>query len=504
MKIVIVGGGTAGWLAAMYACRFNESHKNEIVVIESSKIPTIGAGEGSTGKFTDVINNYFTKFGINEIDFLNNTEAILKLGIRFKDWNGDATHFYNPINPSNTYELSPDIDLLINHYKGNYHDASIGAFLLENDYSTYHKNKKNVTAQHGYHFDAHKVGEYFKKIAIKNGVHYIDTEVTSLNRNLLTGDLDSVETTIGKIEADFWIDCSGFARVLIEPMGGGWKSYSEYLPVNGAIPYIHQYEVGEIPKLETLSWAMPNGWMWQIPTQTRYGCGYVYCDKFTTYDKAVDELIKTTGRKIEPLRDLKFEVGRLDNGWVNNVVGIGLSSAFLEPLEATSIHATIIQLDLLFETGLNFINKDSILYQSNINSYNRFVSNLFDDVKDLIQLHYTSQREDTEFWKYCKYEMKRTNKVNEILDIAKHRSPSMLDFNPYHGYMGWGVWSWTVIGLGHLTKDVSKKTIESYGSHTKSIDERFKMIGRDNVSILNESLKREEFIKYLLNKTLGR
>ena len=162
MKIVIVGGGTAGWLAAMYCARFNQSLNNEIVVVESSKIPTIGAGEGSTGKLADVINNYFTRFGINEIDFLNNTEAILKLGIRFKDWNGDGSDFYNPINPSNTYELSPDSDLLINHFKANYYDSSPGAFLLENGYSTYNVNKKDVTAQHGYHFDATKVGQYLK------------------------------------------------------------------------------------------------------------------------------------------------------------------------------------------------------------------------------------------------------------------------------------------------------------------------------------------------------
>ena len=504
MKIVIVGGGTAGWLAAMYACRFNSVVKNEIVVIESSTIPTIGAGEGSTGKLADVINNYFTRFGINEIDFLNNTEAILKLGIRFKDWNGDGNDFYNPINPSNTYELSPDSDLLISHFKGNYHNSSPGAFLLENGYSTYDKNKKDLTAEHGYHFDATKVGQYLKSIAIKNGVECIDTEVISLNRNSFTGDLESVNTTSGKIDADFWFDCSGFARVLIGTMGGGWKSYSEYLPVNGAIPYIHQFEKDEDVKLETLSWAMPNGWMWQIPTQTRYGCGYVYSDKFTTYDKAVAELIKTTGRKIEPLRDLKFEVGRLDKGWINNVVGIGLSSAFLEPLEATSIHSTIIQLDLLFETGLNFINKESVVYKSNIDSYNKFVANLFDDVKDLIQLHYTSQREDTEFWKYCKYEMKRTDKVNEIIDIAKHRSPSMLDFNKYHGYMGWGVWAWTVIGLGHLTKDISKKTIQSYGNNSIGIDNRFRALQRENLLNSNNSMKRGDFMKALLNKTLGK
>jgi tryptophan halogenase len=287
MKIVIVGGGTAGWIAACYYARFNKNLKNEIVVIESSKIPIIGAGEGSTGIFTKIVNNHFTKLGINEIDFLNKTKSTLKLGIRFKDWNGDGTEFLSPVQPTETTIASIDAHVLVSHVLGNYADSSPSGYLMDNDYSTYSKSGSTIMG-HSYHFDAHKVGEYFKEYAMKAGVKCVDTEVTSLNINKDNGELDSIETTIGNISADFWVDCSGMARVLINPMGGGWKSYEEYLPTNSAIPYIHQYKTGETPKLETLAWAMPNGWMWQIPTQERYGCGYVYSDKFTTYDKAVD------------------------------------------------------------------------------------------------------------------------------------------------------------------------------------------------------------------------
>ena len=141
-----------------------------------------------------------------------------------------------------------------------------------------------------------------------------------------------------KLEADFWIDCSGFGRVLTKEMGGGWHSYSDYLPVNSALPYLHSFENNEVPKFETLAWAMPNGWQWQIPTQTRYGCGYVYSDMFVNKEQAHSELEQITGRKIEPIRNIKFDVGRLENFWTKNVVAIGLSSGFLEPLQATSIH----------------------------------------------------------------------------------------------------------------------------------------------------------------------
>ena len=120
---------------------------------------------------------------MNEIDFLNNTEAILKLGINFKDWNGIGTQFYNPIQPSDTTQSSVDVDLLVQHIKGTAYESSPSAFLLANDYSSYSLNKKDTTAGHGYHFDAYKVGQYLKSIAVNNGVKCIDTEVTSVNIN---------------------------------------------------------------------------------------------------------------------------------------------------------------------------------------------------------------------------------------------------------------------------------------------------------------------------------
>jgi glycine/D-amino acid oxidase-like deaminating enzyme len=142
-----------------------------------------------------------------------------------------------------------DVDLLVQHIKGNAYESSPSAFLLANDYASYSLNKKDTTAGHGFHFDAHKVGQYLKSIAINNGVKCIDTEVTSVNINKDSGELESVETTMGNLQADFWIDCSGFARTLIGPMGGGWTSYSDYLPANSAIPYIHQFEKNEDIKL---------------------------------------------------------------------------------------------------------------------------------------------------------------------------------------------------------------------------------------------------------------
>ena len=184
MKIVIVGGGTAGWMAACYFARYNHSSENvnEIVVIESSKIPIIGAGEGSTGLLAKVINREFKKWGITENDFLYNTASTLKLGIRFKDWNGVGTEFLSPVQPSESALGSIDTHLLTSHFKGNYYDASPSGFLMQENQSTYSKSGDTILG-HSYHFDAHKVGQYFKNHATKHGVKVIDAEVESLQRN---------------------------------------------------------------------------------------------------------------------------------------------------------------------------------------------------------------------------------------------------------------------------------------------------------------------------------
>ena len=457
MKIVIVGGGTAGWIAACYYARFNQSSKNEIVVIESSKIPIIGAGEGSTGIFTKIVNSHFSQMGINEIDFLNKTKSTLKLGIRFKDWNGDGKEFLSPVQPTETTISSVDTHVLVSHILGDYADSSPSGYLMNNNLSTYSKSGNTIMG-HSYHFDAKKVGEYFKEYAMKAGVKCVDTEVTSLNINKDTGELDSVESTIGNISADFWVDCSGFSRVLIGPMGGGWNSYEEYLPVNSAIPYIQQYENGETPKLETLAWAMPNGWMWQIPTQERYGCGYVYSSKFVSDEQALKEMEEITGRKIDPIRIIKFEPGRQEEVWKKNVVCFGLSSNFLEPLEATSIHSTIVQLEVFISMHLG-IDLNETIFDVNVKKYNKFFGKMIDDFKDLIQIHYITKREDTEFWKWVKNEMPKTDKVKEIIEICKYKCPSPRDWEIFSGASGWGVWACILTGLGILDKRTITNTM---------------------------------------------
>ena len=501
MKVVIVGGGTAGWIAAIQALYFikNKTKKKiELTVIDSSKIPIIGAGEGSTGLFTDWLENKLSFFGKNEIDFLNATGATIKLGIHFKDWDGEGTSYLSPIEPTVSAQFTPDVLLLTALLKGNVEDSTELGWMMRNGYSTYHTSKMHSTGGHALHFDAHKVGQFLKSVAVENGANHIDAEIKKLNRNPLNGELDSVLLDDGStLEADFWLDCSGFARVLIKPMGGGWKDFSNNLPVNRALPYLYDYKDEEI-RGETVAWAQKHGWMWQIPTQERYGCGYVYCDYFTTADKAFEEMKLVTNRPdVEPIRELKFDVGCVEKPWVKNVLAVGLSSGFLEPLQATSIHTTLAQCQLFFD----FIfqeEKEYFVNEGNRRLYNQRVLNLQEDFRDLLQMHYMTKRNDSDFWKFVHNDLEKTQVTKNIIEISKYRTPSFMDFYNYFGAAAWGVWGWTLVGLGYVNKFNSELTLRNANPmDVEMANKRWESLKTAHKINSIRLLKNHDFVNYL-------
>jgi tryptophan halogenase len=464
MKIVIVGGGTAGWLSAMYLANLNVRADGfkpyQITVIESPNIPIIGAGEGSTGALIGTLKEKLRKLeGLNSEEFLKKADATVKLGLNCKNWNGDGKNFLEPLQPSSTSWSALDIDYLLASAHGKSYQASATGTLWDENKVPFYKDTLKDAGGIGYHFDAHKVGAYFKEVALKNGVELIEADVTETDVCPGTGNLLSVTLDNGNgILADMWFDCTGFNKLLINAVGGKWKSYSEWLPCDRAMPYLHSYEEGETIRPETLAWAMPNGWMWQIPTQQRYGCGYVYSSKFVSDGQALKEMEEITGRKIDPIRIIKFEAGRQEEVWKNNVICFGLASNFLEPLEATSIHSTIVQLEVFISMHLG-IDLNETIFDVNVKNYNKFFGKMVDDFKDLIQIHYITKREDTEFWKWVKNEMPKTDKVKEIIEICKYKCPSPRDWDIFSGASGWGVWACILTGLGILDKRAIANTM---------------------------------------------
>ena len=304
MKIVIVGGGTAGWIAAAMLLKY--STNADVTVIESSKIGIIGAGEGSTGTLPWFIRDKWPDNSINEIDFLRKTKGTLKLGIRLQNWKGDGSYIYSPFHGSPTDTQSVDTTFfgsIIKYNRGDY--SSLHSWLMDDKMTTYRKdfNGRYVPAftNHSFHFDGVEVGKFFKEWCTKRGVVHIDSEVIETNFDEKEY-LKTIKLKTGQlIESDYFIDCSGFARVLMGKTQNKWISYKEHLPCNTAIPFSTEVSSKTI-KFETEAHAREAGWTWKIPLQHRNGCGYVFCDGFTTEDKAIQELELKLGYKIEPIK----------------------------------------------------------------------------------------------------------------------------------------------------------------------------------------------------------
>ena len=456
MKIVVVGGGTAGWLAALMISKIRPDHT--VTCIESSKIGIIGAGEGSTGSLTNIVQNEMFDFGCNEQDFIKECDATIKLGIKHIGWNEDPSKFYyGPIDGTPT--SNDRCDIVFQHALG-YRDQNYLHLATELGYKIHHNKNSfvQINGNHAYHFDAHKVGQYFKKIC--DTVTHIDSEVEHVQLDSESGFVRSVKlSNVDTVQGDMFIDASGFNQVLIKAVGGKWKSYKENLPVNGALPFLLPYEDDEVIQPVTNAWAQNNGWCWQIPTKNRRGCGYVFSDEFVTPDQAHAELEQTIGRKVDPIRHIKFDSGRQETLWIKNVLSIGLCAAFAEPLEATSIHTTIMQLKH-FVYGCLGKDQNDTCNIGTVDDYNEKNAHLYDTMKDFLVAHYTCGRKDTDFWKYINSGATSTDFVNSMHEVCKHRVPNATLFPRQEGSAGWPLWSYVLAGTGALKSEVAEKEVK--------------------------------------------
>lgn len=462
---VIVGGGTAGWLAALMVQRQSRTAKLpiDITVVESSKIPTIGVGEGTTAVFRQTLMD----LDINEVEFVRNTGASVKLGIRHKDWRRKGFTYDGPIDDPNllalTNALKPDEQLSALHIYAvsqgrRVQDIHLFGELMARKKAPFGLEGEELIPagpfQHALHFDQARVGAYLRQIT--RGVERVDAEVAGLRKNPETGLVEALLTTDGReVAGDFFIDCTGFRRKLIrEGMGATWNSYQSVLPVNRAMPFWLDYDEGREIGPYTLAWAQQAGWMWGIPTIDRIGCGYVYSDRFCTPERAKEEIEQALGKKIEVRADFGFDAGRLDRAWVGNCVAFGLAQSFLEPLEATSIHGSVVQ--LWFFT--RFFLKDAANATDKMRgNYNAVVARQLDDFRTFLNLHYTGERPEP-FWVHA-----RTECVHETtrahLDRWKKKMPRRPDFWPLPdnlAHINEQLYYPVLDGLGHLQRDVAQ------------------------------------------------
>ncbi|WP_137153125.1 tryptophan halogenase family protein [Devosia sp. FKR38] len=402
---VVVGGGTAGWIAAFIiqdAAR-RKGLDIRISVIEPSSIPTVGVGEATTAAFRVLLKH----FGIDEFEFFRKTEATFKLGIRHEDWRRKGYTYYGPIDDPhqvirppagapadylNVYAIAAGRPITDMHLFGP---------LLEQKKAPYAKKADGSLIplgpfHHAYHFDQAKVGRFFASKS--KGVEIVDAVVAGVERDAESGHVTALTLDNGQVLAgDFFIDATGFRKQLIvKEMQADWISYAHELPVNRALPFWLDIKPGEEIANYTRAWAQESGWMWQIPTQTRYGCGYVYSDAFSTPEQAKAEVERVLGREIEVRSDIRFSIGRLANAWVGNVLAVGLSSSFLEPLESTSIHGTIVQMMLFADRHLKH---PKGMTPAERVDYNQRVGRQVDDFRTFVNTHYMVERDDTPFWR---------------------------------------------------------------------------------------------------------
>lgn len=403
-KIVVVGGGTAGWMAASAIAILMRDETVSIRVIESKAIGTVGVGEATIPHI-----RYFNRLlGLDEKDFLKKTNATFKLGIEFNNWgklgdsyihpfgpygyNMDGVHFHHYWLRHLKNENAPHIDDYNLVIKG----AKAEKFAHPR---TDLKNSPLSNVEYAYQFDAALYAKYMQSVAESKGVTVTEGRIVDVHQRAEDGFIESVQMENGDIiEGELFIDCSGFRGLLIEQtLKTGYTDWSHYLPCDRAVARACEMAGPPIPY--TRATARDAGWQWRIPLQHRTGNGHVYSSQYMSDDEAVSVLNDNLdGAPITEPNYLRFTTGIRKKCWNKNVVALGLSAGFLEPLESTSIH--------LIQTAVarlmtNF--PDKHFNQHDIDYYNQRTLVEFEQVRDFLILHYcATQRDDTAFWNYCR------------------------------------------------------------------------------------------------------
>ena len=403
--MVVVGGGTAGWMsAAALATVIGPLPGLTIELVESDEIGTVGVGEATIPQIV-----LFNKLlGIDEADFVRATNATYKLGIEFRDWTRIG-HRY--IHPFGFY----GIDMLgveFHHHwlKGlslgdtapldAYSLGAVAALASKFDHPRPDQpNSPLARIGYAFQFDASLYARYLRGLSEAQGVVRTEGRIVDVVQNAETGHVEAVTLQSGvRVEGDLFIDCSGFRGLLIEQtLGAGFEDWGKWLPCDRA--YAVPCESSGDRQPLTRSTARPAGWQWRIPLQHRTGNGYVYSSEHLSDEEAAATLLANLDAPaLADPKPLRFRAGHRRKAWVKNVVALGLAGGFLEPLESTSIHLVqsgLARLLTLFPSR-NFD-------QAEIDRYNALTEQEYVDIRDFLVLHYkATERDDTPFWDYCR------------------------------------------------------------------------------------------------------
>jgi tryptophan halogenase len=401
-RIVIVGGGTAGWMAAAALARFVGGSGRRIVVVESQAIGTVGVGEGTIPPILE----FNQMLGLDETEFLRETKATYKLGVDFVGWTEKGDRYFHQFGrigrPLNGL---PFHQLWLKH-RSNPSVGPLASYSMSAVAAAHHRfghpaaDPGDVLSQiaYAFHFDAAAYGQYLRRYAETRGAERIEGRIVSVEQDGHSGLVTALRLEDDRrVAGDLFVDCSGFRSLLLgQTLGVPFEDWSQWLPCDRAIAVPSERTEPLTPY--TRSTAHDAGWQWRIPLQHRTGNGHVYCSAHLSDDEAEKVLLDNLdGAPIASPNRLKFVAGRRSRAWEANVVAIGLSTGFLEPLESTSIH--LIQhgiqklLSLFPGKGISPVERDE---------YNRHMVASYEPVRDFLILHYHATRRTGPFWDHVR------------------------------------------------------------------------------------------------------
>ena len=402
-NIVIVGGGSAGWMTAAALSSLLPPHAVKITLIESEQIGTIGVGEAT---IPDVI-NFNAMLGISEQDFLRATNGTFKLGIEFVNWGRIGEAYFHPFGPHGVDMQGIDFHQFWMRYRQSHPNSEIETFSLsaiaarQFKFAMPQNDPRSVMSQlrYAYHFDATAYARYLRAYAEERGAKREEGKVIDVTLNSETGYIETVTMESGQeVQGDLFFDCSGFRALLLgQKLGVQFTDWAHWLPCDTAQTVACERTGPLLPY--TKSTAKTAGWQWRIPTQHRTGNGHIYASDLISDEDAIESLLEDLDgpAKGEPRR-IKFRTGHREKFWEKNCIAVGLSGGFLEPLESTSL--------FLIQEGISkFISlfPSADMPTAVRDEYNRQLKKKFEQVRDFIILHYkATQRDDSEFWNYCR------------------------------------------------------------------------------------------------------
>ena len=442
-SIVIVGGGTAGWMAAAALSNTLSREQVKITLIESDAIGTVGVGEATIPN----ILTFNRMLGINERDFMQATSATMKLGIEFIGWSNEKDSYLHPFGTHGADMGGLSFHQFWNRLRlagetrkiENYSISAVAAYKNKFTLPLQDSRRAESRIAYAYQFDATRYAAFLRQYAQARGVKRVEGRVVDVKLDDERGFIESVQMDKGgRHSADFFIDCSGFRGLLIEgALNCGYEDWSHWLPCDSAATMSCKSEGDILPY--TKATAREAGWQWRIPLQHRVGNGYVYSSQYTTDQAAASTLRNSLdGESTSELKQLRFKTGRRKKFWHKNCVALGLSAGFMEPLESTSIY--LIQAGI---TKLLALFPDKSFPQVEVDEYNKILNLEFEQIRDFLILHYTTnERSGQPFWDYVR-NMSIPDTLSRKIDLFKSKG----QFFRYEGDL-FSETSWVAVLLG--------------------------------------------------------